>query len=328
MSASPDLARASAPPSVSIIICSRDNAESLRRTLRSIEQVTPLPGSSIEILVVDNGSLGETRAVVESIRPANMQLRYISEPAPGQCHARNAGLRNATGDIIFFTDDDVLVPTNWVVGMCEPITGSAGADAVAGGVIFPDRLAVRLATPPFNAHRSWYAATEDIDPRLPHRMVGANMAFHRRVLAKVPGFDTELGPGALGFADETLFSAQLIQAGFKLVSAFDIAVEHDFSTARLTKTSLIDTARKMGRSEAFIYRHWSHRTSHLAILRLAWAHARRSYYALRDGAESPEIFERRLSAEIESSFCREYLKQRLRPPKYTRRGLSAEGGVS
>ena len=47
-------------------------------------------------------------------------------------------------------------------------------------------------------------------------LTGANMAFARRVLDKVPGFDRELGPGGLGFCDDTLFSLQLRTAGFRL----------------------------------------------------------------------------------------------------------------
>ncbi len=55
-------------------------------------------------------------------------------------------------------------------------------------------------------------------------MVGANMVFHRRVLSKVPGFDTDLGagPGSLGFGEETLFSRQLTEAGFRIIGLFEM----------------------------------------------------------------------------------------------------------
>ncbi|KAA6407127.1 MAG: hypothetical protein FRX48_09193 [Lasallia pustulata] len=65
------------------------------------------------------------------------------------------------------------------------------------------------------------ASTEGLDPDAPKFMVGANMAFSRRVLEKVPSFDTELGPGALGFFDESLFSGSSSRR-VRLGSALDV----------------------------------------------------------------------------------------------------------
>ena len=44
-------------------------------------------------------------------------------------------------------------------------------------------------------------------------LVGGNMAFARRVLDKVPAFDVELGPGAMGFCDDTLLFTSTSQRG-------------------------------------------------------------------------------------------------------------------
>jgi hypothetical protein len=126
--------------------------------------------------------------------------------------------------MILFTDDDVRPPEDWIDGMCEPIL-LGKAQAVAGGV----RIAPKLHRPWMEAlHRGWLASTEGIDPAAPYTMFGANMGFSREVLSKVPAFDTELGPGALGFGDEMLFSWQLLEAGYQIHGALDVAVEHHF----------------------------------------------------------------------------------------------------
>src|ERR1700678_427764 len=107
--------------SISIIICTRNRAERLRSTLQSIGKVTVPKNWTVELLVVDNGSTDGTHAVVMEARLSNMNPRYISEPMPGQSHARNTGLRETSVEAILFTDDDIHVPSNWMVAMCEPI---------------------------------------------------------------------------------------------------------------------------------------------------------------------------------------------------------------
>jgi glycosyltransferase involved in cell wall biosynthesis len=269
--------------------------------------------------VVDNGSIDETKDVIDSVQLSNIKLRQITEPRAGQSHARNTGLEHTSGDIILFTDDDIRVPSNWVEGMIRPILNGT-ADAVAGGVIFPSNIALLLSHPPLSSRRDWFASTESLDRQLPDRMVGANMSFHRRILKTIPKFDVELGPGVLGFADETLFSAQLISAGYRLISALEIAVEHHFDVRRLTTESILDLARKMGRSNAYIFHHWENQKlrkvelrltlCRLHLLRIKFSHLRRR------NVYHPSL-EDSLRLEQSLAFYREYLIQRRRPRKYT-----------
>ena len=234
----------------SIIICTRDHAESLRDTLSSIAQCYVPADLSTELIIVDNASIDHTAEVIEQTSIDGIPVRYLFEARKGKGYAYNCGLTSARSDILLFTDDDVHVPPNWIADMCKPIVSNK-TDAVAGGVVIPPMLRQRLGE-----WNSWFASTEDIDSARPERMVGANMAFARRVLEAVPQFDVQLGPGALGFGDETLFSFQLIAAGFRIASAFDVQVEHHFDAARLTKRYFRDLARRMGCSAAYMQYHW------------------------------------------------------------------------
>src|SRR5215471_13462056 len=68
-----------------------------------------------QLIVVDNNSTDDTRAVVESyIVRGHNHLQYIFEPRPGVSHARNSGIANARAPIIAFTDDDIRVSSDWV----------------------------------------------------------------------------------------------------------------------------------------------------------------------------------------------------------------------
>ncbi len=239
-------------PTVSIILCTRNRAARLRTTLETIGRCRIPADLAAELLIVDNGSTDETPQVVRQFHLPNMPVRYVCEPTPGQSRARNRGLAEGDGSILLFTDDDVRVPPDWIDGMCRPIL-EGSADAIAGGVRFPPELDRQL-----RMCRSWFASTEDILPDRPDRFVGANMAFSRDVLDRVAAFEVELGPGALGFGDETLFSFQLRQAGYRLVTRFDVAVEHHFDPARLTRSKMLEAARQMGRSKAYVAYHWHH----------------------------------------------------------------------
>jgi len=291
--------------------------------MESIGKASVPEGWIVELLVVDNGSTDHTRAVANDARLSNANVRYVSEPLAGLSNARNTGLRESTGEIILFSDDDVRVPWNWIEGMCQPIIDGA-ADAVAGGVAFPVGYASVLSQPMFSSRRNWFASTEALDRDSPGQMVGANMGFHRRVLDRVPKFDVELGAGALGFGEESLFSLQLLAAGFKIVGALDIVVEHHFDLSRLTSATLIDSARKKGRSHAFIFHHWEHKRSRLAVPRLILCHLRRlraRFFDRDKGNVEDSISDEALNLEKELAFCREYIVQRRRGFKYVSHGI-------
>lgn len=242
---------------IAIIICTRDRAESLRATLASLAVCRVPPDVTAEALVVDNGSTDGTAEVVRAAQSLPLPIRFVFEPQPGQVHARNAGLRAAgSAEAILFTDDDVRPPPDWIEGMCRPILAGQ-ADAVSGWVHFPSHYEALLSREPYRSRRGWFASTEDIDPSAPGRQVGANMAFNRRVVEKLGEFDPELGPGALGFFDDTLWSARLQRAGFRLVAAGpSVSVEHHFDRARLTRPTLLSMAERMGRSAAWVEYHW------------------------------------------------------------------------
>lgn len=256
-------------PKVSIIITTRNRAEHLRQTLESFRGLVVPKELPAELLIVDNASTDGTADVIKSTRLWQMPVRYLYEPKPGQSNARNSGMANTTGEVILFTDDDVRMTENWIAGMTEPIVFGRG-EAVVGSV----RIASHLERPWMGRkHRAFLASTSELDMAAPPQLIGANMGFARRVLDKVPGFDPELGPGAMGFGDETLFSWQLKRAGFRLVGVSAVLLEHHFDPSRLLRRAFLESAVKMGRSAVYLDHHWRHATPSDFLrrrLRAAW----------------------------------------------------------
>ncbi len=310
----------SSAPEVSILICTRNRADDLRQTLAAMAGLCVPEEMPAELVVVDNASTDDTRQVLEECRMPHMPVRYVRADAPGKGHAYNAGLAASEGRVLLFTDDDVRPPPDWIAGMCGPILRGE-ADAVAGGV----RLAPHLALDWLTAiHRGRLAETgvpKTADP--PKRMTGANMAFGRHVLARVPAFDTELGPGALGFADETLFSRQLLAAGYRLASAYDVPVVHHFDPSRLNYASLLQMAQGHERSNAYVAWHWEHqnyKAVHARILlrQIRLAFLRRTRRSEMQGSAPPPWEANHLEV---IAFFRQFLIERRRPRLYEKHGL-------
>ncbi|HEY7087312.1 MAG TPA: glycosyltransferase [Tepidisphaeraceae bacterium] len=308
-------------PRVSIIICTCDRAESLRKTLSSLAKCVVPPGMTAQLLVVDNGVAQSAGSVIEQSQIPAMRIQYIRLPPPaGLSRARNRGIAEADGEVLLFTDDDVRPPANWIEEMFRPIL-ERKADAVAGGV----RIAEHLLRPWMTSvHRSWLASTEYLDPAAPQEMVGANMAIARHVLQRVPQFDEQLGPGALGQSDDSLFSWQLLRAGYRITSAFDVAVEHHFDPSRLTRSSFKMMALRRGRSSAYLMHHWEHggvRWPRIRVLRDTMRlRAGRVLHMLEcSAAEGMPAWEMSLLARIGKH--RQWQREKARPRMYQQFGL-------
>ena len=304
---------------ISIIIVTRNRARDLKQTLKAMREVEVADGMEAELLVVDNGSSDETAAVVAGCETGKFPVRYICEPRPGQASGRNRGLAETQGEMILFTDDDVRPPADWVLGMCEPMA-QGKAEAVCGGV----RLAPHLLRPWMTPmHRSWLASTEWITPGGVQSMVGANMAFSRSVLQRVPGFDPELGPGAAGFDDDGLFAAQLLAAGYRIHECMNVWVEHHFERSRLQRESWLSAARRRAESHAYRGHHWEHWRCRFSRLKALLAESRLALWRAgsRGCIREEGCFEAELDLVYQVALTRRLLQELKRERNYERRGL-------
>ncbi len=245
---------------ISVIVCTYNRSESLRKTLSSLAHLSTPAGTPWELIVVDNNSIDDTAEVVKTFSAASsLSARYIFEINQGLSHARNAGIRVAQGDIIAFTDDDVTVDRHW---LCELRKTFDQFDCMGvGGRIVtvwtcqkpswleldgPHRLLT--AVPSFDQGEEPCALTANTPP------FGANMAFRKVAFEKHGFFRTDLGRrgGNLMSYEDTEFCTRLLLAGDRLLYAPRAIVYHPATKARLRKGYLQSLYFNQGRYEARI----------------------------------------------------------------------------
>ncbi|MET9811628.1 MULTISPECIES: glycosyltransferase [unclassified Streptomyces] len=201
------------PPFTSVVVATRERAGQLARALDSLlAQDHP----RFEIVVVDNAPVtGETRQLVE--RKYAERVRYVCEPVPGLAVAHNTGLAAVAGEVVAFTDDDVVADPRWLTELTAPFAADAGLGC-STGLILP----ARLTTPAqvlLESHggfakgftpRTYDPAHPPVDePLFPFTAgrfgSGANMAFRTRVLRSVGGFDPATGAGTAARGGDDLY---------------------------------------------------------------------------------------------------------------------------
>lgn len=99
-------------PKISVVIASCNRINNLKSCLDScLEQKATT--EDFEIIVVNDGSVDGTAEFLQSMS-ANDMFRFVNQPNAGVAVARNVGIGIAASDIIAFTDDDCIVPPDWI----------------------------------------------------------------------------------------------------------------------------------------------------------------------------------------------------------------------
>jgi len=115
-------------PSLTAAVCTRNHPADLARCVAALCALD-YPGD-LEILVVDNAPSDERS--VELVRERFPHVRYVREPRPGLDWARNRAILAASGDILAYTDDDVVVDRFWAREIARTFAENPGVMAITG----------------------------------------------------------------------------------------------------------------------------------------------------------------------------------------------------
>lgn len=232
--------------SISVIICTRNRAGSLKLTLEHLA-LADRNGIQAEIVVVDNGSGDNTREVVQSFG-GRLAVRYLFEPRLGiwgKSYALNRALdEGGLGAIIVVLDDDMTVRQDWFHGVAAICARWPDKDLFTGDtyVIWP------VDDPPawtqlYGLQGGVFSSSRmgQTDDRLPsgYWFLGGHFWFRSRVLSDRRRFqDTWL--------TEPVFQLDLIEDGYDAVAAHDASVGHRIQLDLLNEKVVMERVRRGG----------------------------------------------------------------------------------
>jgi glycosyltransferase involved in cell wall biosynthesis len=240
--------------STSVILCTYNRSQSLAKALNSLAVQSFPAALAWEVLVVDNNSTDETRQVVQDFcRRYPGRFRYCFEPIHGLSHARNTGIGEARGEIVAFTDDDVIVESNWLLNLTASLRGrewaGAGGKIVAANSFSPPRWLPLDGPQNLRGMLTLFDLGENAE-ELGQAPFGANMAFRREMFEIYGNFRTDLGrrPGSMMCNEDTEFGRRVMAAGERLRYEPSAVVYHPVPASRLTKEYFLTFSFNYGRA--------------------------------------------------------------------------------
>lgn len=258
-------------PRISVVVCTYNRAEMLRRALESLCALNTNHEFSYEIVVVDDASTDDTPSVIqEEMQRSRARIQSIRESGKGVAAARNAGIEIASGEWIAFFDDDQLAEPSWLLELWKA-QAFTGALCVGGSRV--------LELPPEELHalspiirRILGEIPIEREARACRRhdsLCTGNALVHRTVFERVGGFDAGLTQGG----EDTDFFLRVHKAGIACWYTPSAIVVHMVPAYRLEEAYLTWAATRGG--ECFANRDaadWGRaRTVALAVVRLAHA---------------------------------------------------------
>lgn len=207
-------------PAVSVVCSTYQRATRLPAFFAALENQS-LARDQFEVVIVNNGSTDETRAVLDELAagsPLNVQAIHLEKNC-GAGGGRNAGWRVAQAPIVAFTDDDCTSDPNWLrlglAAMTEP-----GVTVVVG----------RTEPNPDQAgNKGPFSRTQRVAEEGGKRYMPTCNIFYRRAdLAAVDGFDPLFA--TKGGEDTDLGWRVLDSTGGAVAFAADALVLHDVLT--------------------------------------------------------------------------------------------------
>ena len=240
---------------ITMLVCTYNRCNDLRELLETALAQDTGNKFTYEVLVVDNNSADETRQVVERfIAEGHQNLRYLFEGRQGKSHALNTGLKAMRGWAYVITDDDFVLPKNWLLGIYEGFRDHADVAFVSGKVLPKWR-----AEPPAwltTEHWSAIAVADYGDESFltdhDHQKCLLACAFRLADVKAVKGYDHELGPhkARTGGTEDLDLLIRLWASGRTGLYLPGIHFYHKVEPDRLSKTYHRKWHRDHGRSYA------------------------------------------------------------------------------
>jgi len=239
---------------ISILIATHSRPDSLAATLQSLAECT-LGEGEFNVIVCDNADDERTRDICARFAD-ELSVEYLVERTPGKNNALNAGLRIANGELLLFTDDDVLVREDWIRSMWKAANSYPENNIFGGQVlpIWPVDFPTYLRE---SQYRGICFAIVDLDlatgPSHDFAPFGPNIGIRRTVFDRGLRYNPEVGPTQESYimGSETSLIRELKKLGEVPVFVSDSSVNHRVRPEQASISWLVGRGIRYGRMLEF-----------------------------------------------------------------------------
>lgn len=249
---------------ISVILATYNRCKDLKVVLEDLLEQETDNTFAYDVIVVDNNSKDNTKQVVESCfatfnsnQPNNkiISLKYMFESKQGKSHALNLGIKEASGELIALTDDDVTLDSKWLISIVNCFD-KHNCDCVGGRVlpIYPPE------TPPWvKKYKRQMAGvvvlydygeeTKKLDSSM-DLFIGANCAFKKYIFDECGVFRLDLSPGRAPVGEDLEYFQRLIDNGKSLFYCGQALMWHPVNLSRMKFKNLAHWHKELGRYSA------------------------------------------------------------------------------
>jgi len=231
---------------LSVAICTYNRAESLADTLEHICRQKIPSWLEWELLLVDNNCRDHTHQVAKSFLN-RLPMRYMVEATQGLSHCRNRAMREAEGEALIYTDDDVRPAPGWLAAYVFALNEHSEAEYFGGPIVpyFPEGRPGWVRDTNMALVGGLFG-TYDLGKQ-PHFYVrnemhpyGANFAIRRSLFERLGLFRTDLGAsgGVPGRGEEAEYFGRVRQAGVRGFYVPGASIQHRVEPSHMTLSYL------------------------------------------------------------------------------------------
>lgn len=255
---------------ISIIIPTYNRGDQIRNTILCCA-AQDYPKDRFEIIVADNNSTDNTKGVIEELqKSSDADIKYLFEPRQGAHYARNLASKQARGDFLYFTDDDML-PKEDVLRRMVKVFDVDSNIAEVGGRVLPKWE----FDPPEWLTKYFYDGTLSLIDKQEKLIVAdfdigiysCHQMIKREILFECGGFNPDIAKDTLIGNGETGLNIKIINAGHLLAYTSEAVSYHAIPRSRMTQRYINSRYGNQGNCDSFTL-HNKHKKSKDQYLRM------------------------------------------------------------
>ncbi|MHB8772538.1 MAG: glycosyltransferase family 2 protein [Syntrophales bacterium] len=248
------LCKTAEPPFVSVIITTYNRAEMIGITLESLIHQN-YPEDNYEIIVCDNNSSDSTKAVVSRYQSeSRAPVIYLSECRQGVHYARNTAAKHARGEILYYTDDDMVAHSDLLREIIRPFSLDGDVATVTGKILprwegQPPDWVLNLCN---NSLLSLHDEKEELIISSHDCCVfSCHQAIRKSILFKAGGFNPENTAGVWIGDGETGLNIKIRELGYKFAYIGSSVTHHMIPAFRQTQRYLNRRLGNQGNCDSY-----------------------------------------------------------------------------